>query len=147
MPSDKLRFEITERTVSEKPEQVSAMMAQLATEGIRFYLDDFGVGYSNLASTISLPFETIKLDASLLTDIDKDEKLYDTVRLLVQMMHNAGFIVVAEGIERVAQLDCVKTFGVDRVQGYYYAKPMPKKDLVTFLVHRKLVLVKKEDAV
>ena len=147
VPSDKLRFEITERTVSEKPEQVSAMMAQLATEGIRFYLDDFGVGYSNLAGMINLPFETIKLDASLLKDIDKDEKLYDTVRLLVQMMHNAGFIVIAEGIERAAQLDCVKSFNVDRVQGYYYAKPMPKKDLVTFLVHRKLVLVKKEDAV
>ena len=147
VPAGKLRIEITERTVTENPAQVKAVMAQLASEDIRFYLDDFGVGYSNLASMISLPFETVKLDASLLCGIDENEKLYDTVRLLVQMMHNAGFIVVAEGIERHAQLECVKALGIDRVQGYYYARPMPKKELETFLTYRKLVLVKNEDVV
>ena len=147
VPAGKLRFEITERTVTENPAQVTAVMAQLAAEGIRFYLDDFGVGYSNLASMINLPFETVKLDASLLQEIDKNTKLYDTVRLLVQMMHNAGFIVVAEGIERLAQLNCVKMLGIDRVQGYYYARPMPPKELETFLTYRKLVLVKNENAV
>jgi len=147
VPAGKLRFEITERTVAEKPEQVNTVMAQLATEGIRFYLDDFGVGYSNLASMINLPFETVKLDSSLLQNIDENAKMYDTVRLLVQMMHNAGFIVVAEGIERLAQLECVKALGIDRVQGYYYARPMPQKELETFLTYRKLVLVKNVDAV
>lgn len=147
VPAGKLRFEITERTVTEKPAQVNTVMAQLATEGIRFYLDDFGVGYSNLASMINLPFETVKLDSSLLRNIDENAKMYDTVRLLVQMMHNAGFIVVAEGIERLAQLECVKALGVDRIQGYYYARPMPQKELETFLTYRKFVLVKNIDAV
>ena len=147
VPAGKLRFEITERTVSENPAQVHAVMAQLATEGIRFYLDDFGVGYSNLAGMINLSFETVKLDASLLQSIDEDGKLYDTMRLLVQMMHNAGFIVVAEGIERLTQLNCVKALGVDRVQGYYYARPMPHKELEAFLTYRKLVLVKNKDIV
>ena len=147
VPSGKLRFEITERTVSEKPALVNAVMAQLAAEGICFYLDDFGVGYSNLASMINLPFETVKLDASLLQNIDENDKMVDTVRLLVQMLHNAGFIVVAEGIERIAQLNCVKALGVDLVQGYYYARPMPQNELETFLTYRKLVLVKHEDVV
>ena len=147
MPPGKLRIEITERTVTENPAQVSAVMAQMAQEGIRFYLDDFGVGYSNLASMISLPFETVKLDASLFKDVEHNALLADTVRLLVQMMHNAGFVVVAEGIERAAQLSCVKALGVDRIQGYYYARPMPQKELMTFLTMRKLVLVKNEDAV
>lgn len=145
VPAEKLRIEITERTVTENPAQVRAVMAQLAAEGIRFYLDDFGVGYSNLASMISLPFETVKLDSSLFASIEEDGKLADTVRLLVQMMHNAGFIVVAEGIERYAQLECVKALGVDRIQGYYYARPMPEKELETFLTVRKLVLVKTEE--
>ena len=145
VPSGKLRFEITERTVAEKPAQVNAVMAQLAAEGIRFYLDDFGVGYSNLASMINLPFETVKLDASLIRNIDDNAKMHDTVRLLVQMMHNAGFSVVAEGVERSAQVDCVKALGVDRVQGYYYARPMPEKEMETFLTTRKLVLMKKEE--
>ena len=96
---------------------------------------------------INLSFETVKLDASLLQSIDEDGKLYDTMRLLVQMMHNAGFIVVAEGIERLTQLNCVKALGVDRVQGYYYARPMPHKELEAFLTYRKLVLVKNKDIV
>ena len=146
VPAGKLRIEITERTVTENPAQVRAVMAQLAAEGIRFYLDDFGVGYSNLASMISLPFETVKLDASLLADVERNDKLAGTVGLLVQMMHNAGFIVVAEGIERLAQVECVKALGVDRIQGYYYARPMPQRELETFLSARKLVLVKTEDA-
>ena len=147
VPAGKLRFEITERTVTEKPAQVNAVMAQLAAEGIRFYLDDFGVGYSNLASMINLPFETVKLDASLMQNIDENRKMYDTMCLLVQMLHNAGFIVVAEGIERLAQINCVKMMGIDRVQGYYYARPMPQQELETFLTYRKLVLVKSEDVV
>ena len=146
VPSEKLRIEITERTVTENPTAVRAVMAQLAGEGIRFYLDDFGVGYSNLASMISLPFETVKLDSSLLADIERNQKLAGTVELLVKMLHNAGFVVVAEGIERHAQLEYVKALGVERIQGYYYARPMPEKELETFLNYRKLVLVKNEHA-
>ena len=67
------------------------------------------------------------------------------MELLVNMLHNAGFIVVAEGIERLAQLECVKALGVDRIQGYYYARPMPPKELETFLTYRKLVLMKSAD--
>jgi len=145
VPAGKLRIEITDRTVTENPAMVRAVMSQMTGEGIRFYLDDFGVGYSNLASMISLPFETVKLDSSLLSDIENNEKLAGTVELLVNMLHNAGFIVVAEGIERLAQLECVKALGVDRIQGYYYARPMPPKELETFLTYRKLVLMKSAD--
>ncbi|MBR2941807.1 MAG: EAL domain-containing protein [Clostridia bacterium] len=147
VPAGKLRIEITERTVTENPSMVRAVMNQMTGEGIRFYLDDFGVGYSNLASMISLPFETVKLDSSLLSDIENNEKLAGTVALLVKMLHNAGFVVVAEGIERLAQLECVKTLDVDRIQGYYYARPMPPKELETFLTYRKLVLMKSADVV
>jgi len=145
VPPEKLRIEITERTVTENPTAVRAVMAQMAAEGIRFYLDDFGVGYSNLASMIALPFETVKLDSSLLSNIETDRTLRGTVELLVQMLHNAGFVVVAEGVERRAQLDTLRAMGVDRVQGYYYARPMPEKELETFLLNRKLVLVKSAD--
>ena len=145
VPAGKLRIEITERTVTENPTAVRAVMAQMAAEGIRFYLDDFGVGYSNLASMIALPFETVKLDSSLLSNIETDRTLHGTVELLVQMLHNAGFVVVAEGVERRAQLDTLRAMGVDRVQGYYYARPMPEKELETFLLNRKLVLVKSAD--
>ena len=146
VPAEKLRIEITERTITENPALVRAVMAQLTAEGIRFYLDDFGVGYSNLASMISLPFETVKMDASLLTDIEEDGRALDTLRLMVQMLHSAGFSVVAEGIERIGQVECVKALGVDRIQGYYYARPMPQRELEAFLAPKKLVLMKNMQA-
>lgn len=140
--SEKLCIEITERTITENPALVRSVMAQLTAEGIRFYLDDFGVGYSNLAGMISLPFETVKLDSSLLNDIEEDGKALSTLRLMVQMLHNAGFMVVAEGIERAGQVERVKALGVDRIQGYYYARPMPQAELEPYLAPKKLVLMK-----
>ena len=120
--------------MAENPRLVQAVMNKMAEEGIRFYLDDFGIGYSNLASVISLPFETVKLDSSIIRDIDKDEKMLDVVRLLVPMLHNAGFVIVAEGIETQKQSQLVKELEIDRIQGFYYAKPMSEKDLHNFLM-------------
>lgn len=132
--AERLRIEITERTISENPSLVRAVMAQLAAEGVLFYLDDFGMGYSNLAGMMTLPFETIKLDASLIGGAEEiDERSMSTLRLLVQMLHHAGFAVVAEGVETRAQVERMNALGVDRIQGYYYARPMPEEELLRFL--------------
>lgn len=112
-------------------------MKHLCAQGIQFYLDDFGVGYSNLAGMMSLPFETVKLDRSIMRGIEKGGKEYRTVDLLVQMLHNAGFIVVAEGLETKEQVECAKKLLVDRIQGFYYAKPMDEEALLTFLSEKK----------
>ena len=133
VPSDKLCIEITERTISENPPLVRSVMNQLTAEGIKFYLDDFGIGYSNLAGMMSLPFDTVKVDSSLISGIDEDQKAYQACNLLVQMLHNTGFSVVAEGVETNKQLQKVEELSVDRIQGYYYAKPMPGQQLVDFL--------------
>lgn len=146
---EKLCIEITERTITENPSLVRTVMTQLAAEGVRFYLDDFGIGYSNLAGMIELPFDTIKLDASLIRSIDEEDedgKAAVTMRLLAQMLHEAGFNVVAEGVETINQVEQVKALGIDRIQGYYYAKPVPGDRLEAFLAPKRLVLVKNENA-
>ena len=129
---EKLRIEITERTITENPLLVRTVMAQMAAEGVRFYLDDFGVGYSNLSGMMNLPFETVKLDSSLLKNIETDEKAMNVVRLLVQLLHNAGFLVVAEGLERSGQVEKAASANVDRIQGYFYAQPMEATEIVDF---------------
>lgn len=134
---EKLRIEITERTISENPAQVRKIMSYLTEKRLRFYLDDFGIGYSNLANMMTLPFETVKLDASLLRDIAQNETLSHTVDLLIQMMHHAGFLVVAEGLETEEQIQKAHQLHVDCIQGYYYARPMPADELVTFLENNK----------
>lgn len=129
----KLRIEITERTMAEEPELVRKIMSVFAEEGVRFYLDDFGIGYSNLAMVMSLPFETVKLDSSLLMKMTNGEKDYHTMSLLVEMLHNSGFQVVAEGIETVEQMQAVRDLSVDRIQGFYYARPMPGEAFAEFI--------------
>lgn len=133
VPASKLRIEITERAMTDEPERVRAMMEMFAEKGVKFYLDDFGIGYSNLSMVMELPFETVKLDASLLSKMMNGEKEYRTMQLLVDMLHNSGFQVVAEGIELVEEMQAARRLQIDRIQGFYYAKPMPSKAIAKFL--------------
>ena len=129
----RLRIEITERTITEDYAEVRKVMAYLAGKGIQFYLDDFGTGYSNLASMLSLPFEAIKFDQSLINMMNGTDKGLRTISLLADIMHENDYYIVAEGVETAEQMKLAKERSLDRIQGYYYAKPMPGEDLVSFL--------------
>lgn len=132
----KIRIEITERAMTDHPEQVKDVMQSCTEKGVKFYLDDFGIGYSNLAMVMELPFETVKLDSSLLSMMTSGAKEHRTLQLLVDMLHNSGFQVVAEGIETVEQMQAARSIHIDRIQGYYYAKPMPAGTVVEFMNSR-----------
>ena len=119
--------------MTDQSDRVKTVMESFAEKGVNFYLDDFGIGYSNLSMVMELPFETVKLDSSLLSKMTNGEKEYRTMQLLVDMLHNAGFQVVAEGIETVEQMQAARRLQIDRIQGYYYAKPMPAAMLAEFL--------------
>lgn len=129
----KLRIEITENVITQNPEVAAQIMRFTTNEGAGFYLDDFGVGFSNLARVFELPFEVVKLDRSLMVRIEKNQKAYNILKSLVEMLHNAGFKVVAEGLETESQVQKAMEIGVDRIQGFYYAKPMNGDDLIKFL--------------
>ena len=133
----KLRIEITENTITKNPEVASAIMHHVTNEGAGFYLDDFGVGFSNLARVFDLPFEVIKLDRSLMMKIEKNEKAYNILKSLVATLHNAGFKVVAEGLETENQVKKAMEIDVDKIQGFYYARPMCERDLLQFLEEHK----------
>lgn len=133
----KLRIEITESVITQNPEVVGNIMRYITQEGAGFYLDDFGVGFSNFARMLELPFQVIKLDRSMMLRIEKTQRDYNILKSLVAMLHNAGFLVVAEGLETENQVQKAMEIGVDRIQGFYYAKPMCEKDLLTFLEEHK----------
>lgn len=137
---EKLRIEITERTMVEDPQRVREIMMNLGEMGIRFYLDDFGIGYSNLAMMLEMPFETVKLDSSLIANITKGERKCHTVKLLVELLHNSGLIVVAEGIEEEKENQTAKELTIDMIQGFYHARPMPGDAYVEFLKERNPAL-------
>ena len=111
-------------------------MRHLAKSGYTFYLDDFGVGYSNFNCILRLPLKTVKLDISLTSTIESSLKS-DLVSILTDLFHDMGLGVVAEGAETIEQVEQLRAFGVDGIQGYYFAKPMPLAKLRTFMKNNK----------
>lgn len=130
---NKLRIEITERTVTDDFNEVKKVMQRLSEKGINFYLDDFGTGYSNLSSMLKLPFEVIKFDVSLMRLMEESSKGSKTIELLSNIMHENSYLIVSEGIETAKQAEQAFKLQMDRIQGFYYSKPMAEAQLIEFL--------------
>lgn len=125
-------IEFTERAILENFQQTLDIMQQLAQERFRFYLDDFGAGYSNFNCLLQLPFQIIKLDSCLLHTTRNGMADYSTVHTLTKLFHDMGLTVIAEGAETKEELQVLEDQGVDRVQGFALARPMPVDQLVQF---------------
>lgn len=129
----RLRLEMTERlTYSDLP-HIQEVMQEMVKEGIAFYLDDFGIGYSNFISALQFPYECIKLDKSLMDGYSVDEHNCRIAKAVTDVFHDIGLLVIAEGIETEEQLRIAQKMGIDKIQGFYFAKPMPGEKLVEFL--------------
>ena len=107
-------------------------MEQLTKDGYRFFLDDFGTGYSNFNCLLQLPFQIIKLDACLVKQNKNNSRNYDMVRTLTKMFHDMDLEIIAEGAETAAEVNDLAEKGVDRVQGFALARPMPVDALLEF---------------
>ena len=125
-------LEFTERAILESFEQTMEVMEELTRDGYRFYLDDFGSGYSNFNCLLQLPFQIIKLDACLIRSVRKGEDNYAMVRTLTKLFHDMRLDVIAEGAETMEEVAALKQQGVDRIQGYALARPMPADALLAF---------------
>lgn len=137
IPAHLLELELTESLLLSNNEQCHKTLRWLKSRGIRTYLDDFGTGYSSIAYLDTYGFDCIKLDRSFLSALLTDtrrQRLYETV---VQMAHRLDLKVVAEGIETLPQLMCLRSMGVDMGQGYLFSRPCPPEDVaqLSSLVH------------
>ncbi len=137
-----LDVELTESCFIEDEDRVLSLMEQFRKLGARIYLDDFGTGYSSLAQLARLPFDVIKLDRSFVTSVDSDTNAQALVSSVFTLAKALGFSVVAEGVETDAQAAFLRQAGIERAQGYLYAKPMPAHDLEAWIIEkRKLRLI------
>ena len=132
IPHERISFEFTERVILDDLAVAEKNMRSLCASGYSFYLDDFGIGYSNFNCIFRLPLKTVKLDMSLTTP-DENPRKADLAHILTDFFHSMGLGVVAEGAETIDQVEHLKEIGVDGIQGYYFAKPMPLEKLKTFL--------------
>jgi diguanylate cyclase (GGDEF)-like protein len=119
-----LKLELTESAVMADPEHALAMFQQLKALGVGISLDDFGTGYSSLSHLRRLPIDTLKIDRSFVSQMDRDSEKRQIAELVIMLARVLGLDVVAEGAETEAEVALLRDMGSDFVQGYYYFKPL-----------------------
>lgn len=122
------RIEITESAYNDNPEQLLGTISELQDNGFMILMDDFGSGYSSLNTLKDIPVDTLKIDMAFLKDLETSERASSIIMSVVLMAKWIKIPTIAEGVETKAQLDFMRSIGCDRIQGYYYAKPMPFED-------------------
>ena len=129
----RLRLEITETAIMSSTTQVLEVLNRLSARGIRISIDDFGTGYSSLMYLKRLPVDEIKIDRSFVTHMTVDDNDTVIVRSTIDLAHNMGLKVVAEGVEDRATYQLLERLHCDSMQGFYVSEPMSADDLVVWL--------------
>jgi diguanylate cyclase len=132
VPLSLIELEFTESAAMEVGASVLEDIAALRNDGARIAIDDFGTGYSNIARLRAMPLDRVKLDPSLIADIDSNEKARVIVQAIVQLIKGVDCEIVAEAVETVAQADMLRAMGCDTVQGYVFAEPMFEQDFLAW---------------
>ena len=129
MPPEQLTLEITDSVIMEDPERALTVVTRLENIGVSISIDDFGTGYSSLGYLMRLPAREIKIDKSFVMNMDSDPGNATIVRSTIELAHNLGLEVVAEGVETLATWNTLKELGCDIGQGFYFSKPLPPEKL------------------
>ncbi len=129
----KIILEITESTKAVNWDLLKSNMFKLKEAGFRLSLDDFGTGYSSFESFLTLPFDIVKLDRNLLLACEKDNEKKNVLKTVVKMIKALDFEIILEGVENKEQDDIAREMGVDKIQGYYYSKPLNTDNFLSFI--------------
>ena len=132
VPLAMVELEFTESAAMEVSEAVLDQIAALRKAGAGVAMDDFGTGYSNLARLRSMPLDRVKLDPSLIADIEDSDTARVVVQAVIQLIKGVGCEVVAEAVETVAQADILRAMGCDTVQGFVFAPAMFEQDFLAW---------------
>lgn len=146
LPHSCINLELTETAVSSIPEALKTNLEKLHDQGIRFSLDDYGSGYSNLSRILSFPCNIIKLDKSLVQSAFQSEVADTVLSGTFRMLKDINKYVVAEGVETKEQARRLTDMGCDFIQGYYYAKPMSGQEFLQLLKNHENYPVSSEKA-
>ena len=123
-----LTLEVTEGLAIHDMERMKKILADIKKIGVRIALDDFGTGYSSLNHIREIPFDVIKVDQSFVRDLDKDAYSQSFIKMVSELANAIGVSICVEGVETKEQYQILQGMKVRLVQGYYFDRPMPKKD-------------------
>jgi len=129
VPAHMICLEITESGFMEDPAHAQRVLDRLSAIGLRLSIDDYGTGYSSLSYIMKLPVNELKIDRAFVSNMSEDEDMMTIVRSTIELGHNLGLKVVAEGIEDPKGYALLRSLGCDVAQGYYISPPMPAEAL------------------
>ena len=128
VPAEAFCLEITESAIMDDPQRALATLDRLSALGFKLSIDDFGTGYSSLAYLKKLPVDELKIDQSFVRSMETDADDAMIVRSTIDLAHNLGLVVVAEGVENAKAWDMLRALNCDQAQGYHMGRPMPATD-------------------
>ena len=144
VPRAMLVLEVTENAIMEDPELALSILNSLDQHGLLLSIDDYGTGYSSMSYLKQLPVKELKIDKSFVLDLASNKEDEILVRSTIELGHNLGLKVTAEGVEDQRSLEILRGFGCDLIQGFYISKPLPVADLNDFLYNSPYGLPKGE---
>jgi len=133
LPACCLELEVTESVVMDGPEAMAGVLGELHHHGVRLTIDDFGKGYSSLSYLRYMPIQQLKIDQMFVRDVPENGDSAVITQTIATMARNLDLSVVAEGVEREAQLDFLGGTACDKVQGFYFCRPLPPAELEAWL--------------
>jgi len=137
LPPEALQLEITERMIMSDPDRALTVVTGLSALGVRLSVDDFGTGYSSLANLKRLPIDELKIDRSFVSPMLHEESDLIIVRSTINLGHDLGLKVIAEGVEDAATLERLTVLGCDLAQGYHVSRPLASDAFVRWLAREE----------
>jgi EAL domain-containing protein (putative c-di-GMP-specific phosphodiesterase class I) len=135
-----LELEITESVVAQNPERAISLMRDIKRMGVRFALDDFGTGYSSLGQLRHYPLDTLKIDRTFIKDLDTSTEDQAISKAILSMGKTLGLTVVAEGVETSRQIEFLRQYQCDHIQGFFCHKPCDTEQFITWLRQHQQLL-------
>ncbi|MES2898775.1 MAG: EAL domain-containing protein [Pseudomonadota bacterium] len=140
-----LELELTESSLMSNAEETITALRNLKALGIQISIDDFGTGYSSLAYLKRFPIDKLKIDIAFVREVTSNPDDAAIVLAIINMAHSLKLQVVAEGVERDAQLAYLRRHGCDEMQGYYFSKPLPELEFEQLLAEGKALAAPADD--
>lgn len=145
IPPHRLELEITESAIMDDPQRAVRTLNAIRSLGVHFTIDDFGTGYSSLTHLKRLPVACIKIDKSFVLNMQTDKDDAVIVRSIIDLGHNLGLKVIAEGVETAQAREMLAEFGCDEAQGYYFSYPLLPGE-ITHLLYKSASVAEPEGA-
>ena len=133
IPPSIINLEITETAAAHTPEILLKNMQALSNAGFELSLDDYGSGYSNMSYMLNLPFKMIKIDKYIVWAAFTDKRAEKALEATIKMIKSIGMTVLAEGVETPEQAEWLTGAGCDYLQGFYFSRPVPKKEFLDIM--------------